>query len=70
MSTNDELVNPDHGVTVNLASVDRMMKLIEGRSTIEVTVAHMAVAQVFATCAVAHALRAIAEELRKGRGEQ
>ena len=62
-------VAPEQGIATNFGHVDRLMKVIEGRQPADATMAHMSVAQVFATCALVHAVRQLTDEIRQSRGD-
>jgi hypothetical protein len=62
------LVEPGEGIERFLAMVDKRMAAIEGTLPAPVVEGHMAVAQVHATCALVHAVRELAAEIRKARG--
>jgi hypothetical protein len=49
--------NPTDGIAFNLANIDGQLKQVQGRATVEHTMAASTYAQVFATCALVHAVR-------------
>lgn len=58
------LNNPEPAIQLNLETVDQLMAQIMGRQPTEVTMAHMSRAQVYATCALVHAVRHLTETIR------
>lgn len=57
-------VMPAEGVARMLTVVDEQMAQVQGESTIERTMAASAFAQVYATCALVHAVRELTQAVR------
>ena len=62
--TPDELVDPTTGIPRMLDLVDKNMAGISGQQTVQRTMAGSALSQVYATCALVHAVRELTQAVR------
>jgi hypothetical protein len=67
MDETKQLNDPEPAILSNLNNVDDTMPKIRGAQPTDVTMAHMAVAQVYATSALVHAVRELTQAVREGR---
>jgi hypothetical protein len=61
----EQLNDPEQEILSNLAGVDGVFKMIEGLQPADRIIAQMAVAQVYATSALVHAVRELTQAVRE-----
>ncbi|MCW2915522.1 MAG: hypothetical protein JWN52_3590 [Actinomycetia bacterium] len=62
------LNDPESAILSNLNNVDDLIVKIRGPQPTDVTMAHMAIAQVYATSALVHAVRDLTQAVRETAG--
>lgn len=59
-----EIIDPVNGIERMLNTTDKNMSQITGRQPTDVTIAGSSLAQVYATCALVHAVRELTQAVR------